>query len=114
MLIIMPTIMSAFTIMTSVSSVCFVFIWSMIMAAYYVYRKKHPERHAASKFRLPGGLFSCGAVLAFFIGILVLMALEHDTRMALLATPLWFIVLGVGYYCSRKNHISYRKENTRP
>lgn len=107
-LIIMPTIMAAFTVMTTVSSVCFVFIWSMIMVAYAVYRKKHPERHAASKFKLPGGLFSCWAVLVFFAGALALMTLEPDTRMALLSTPLWFIALGIGYCCGRKNHLRHR------
>lgn len=114
LLIVMPTIMAAFTVMTTVSSVCFIFIWSMIMAAYAVYRKKHPERHAASKFRLPGGLLSCWAVLLFLVCALGLMTLEHDTRMALLATPLWFMVLGAGYYGSRKKHLRHRRDSPEP
>ena len=102
MLIVMPTIMSAFTIMTTISSVCFIFVWSMILAAYCRYRKIFPERHAASCFKLPGGVVSCWICWVFFAFVLVLLTLETDTRTALMGTPLWFAVLTLCYMLSRK------------
>ena len=108
MLIIMPTIMAAFTVMTTISSVCFIFVWSMILYSYVVYRKRHPERHETSKFKLPGGVFSCWICWIFFAVVLVLLTFEADTRMAMFTTPIWFIILGIGYFMSHKNHVSKR------
>ena len=39
----------------------------------------------------------CGAGLAVFAAILVLLCLESDTRQALAVTPLWFVLLGLAY-----------------
>ena len=108
MLIIMPTIMSAFTVMTTISSVCFIFVWSMILYSYVVYRKRHPERHETSKFKLPGGVLSCWLCWIFFAVVLVLLTFEADTRMAMFTTPIWFLILGIGYYLSHKNHVAKR------
>jgi len=34
---------------------------------------------------------------------LVLLTLQDDTRQALIVTPLWFVILGIGYWLrSRK------------
>ncbi|MFT4302612.1 MAG: amino acid permease, partial [Desulfovibrio sp.] len=108
MLIIMPTIMAAFTVMTTISSVCFIFVWSMILYSYVVYRKRHPERHETSKFKLPGGILSCWLCWIFFAVVLVLLTFEADTRMAMFTTPIWFVILGIGYYLSHKNHVAKR------
>ncbi|HBK45776.1 MAG TPA: D-serine/D-alanine/glycine transporter, partial [Xanthomonadaceae bacterium] len=53
--------------------------------------------HAASAFRMPGGVFMCYACLAFFGFVLVLLTLQPDTLQALLASPVWFLILGAGY-----------------
>ncbi|XPE37923.1 hypothetical protein ACNKHS_25315 [Shigella flexneri] len=42
----------------------------------------------------------CWVCMAFFVFVVVLLTLEHDTRQALLVTPLWFIALGLGWLCS--------------
>ncbi|WP_290454178.1 amino acid permease, partial [Corynebacterium stationis] len=60
------SVIDAFTLITTVSSVLFMVVWSLILAAYLVFRRKFPERHAASKFKVPGGAFMCWVVLAFF------------------------------------------------
>ena len=106
MLIIMPTIMAAFTVMTTISSILFIFVWSMILFAYLAYRRKRPEIHAASKFKVPGGKFTIYVTQAFLIFVLFLLTLEQDTREVLMVTPLWFVVLGAGYWFARKNHNS--------
>ena len=106
MLIVMPTIMAAFTVMTTISSILFIFVWSIILFSYLTYLKKRPHLHEASRFKVPGGKFMVWATLAFFLFVLVLLTLEQDTREVLMVTPLWFVVLGIGYHFSKKNHSS--------
>ena len=36
-------------------------------------------------------------ILAFFVFVLAILALNEDTRIALLFTPIWFIILGAFY-----------------
>lgn len=99
---LMPTAMAAFTVITTIAAILFIFVWSIILISYIVYRRKRPQLHAISKFKMPGGVFMCGVVLAFFAFILVLLTLEKDTLTALLYTPLWFVLLGIGYHFSAK------------
>lgn len=75
-------------------------VWSLILVAYLVFRKKFPERHEASKFKVPGGAFMCWVVLAFFAFMVVVLTFENDTRSALMATPIWFLILFAGWRIS--------------
>lgn len=43
----------------------------------------------------------CWLVLAFFGFVLVLLTREPDTLPALLVTPVWFLILGVGWFFVR-------------
>ena len=43
--------------------------------------------------------------LTFFVFILVLLALETDTRQALYLVPVWFVLLAVGYRLVRRNKL---------
>ncbi|WP_392559190.1 D-serine/D-alanine/glycine transporter [Orbus mooreae] len=102
-----PDVMTAFTIVTTISAILFMFIWSMILLSYIVYRTKHSERHEQSLFKMPGGTFMCIICLAFFAFVLVLLRFETDTLNALIATPIWFYILVVGYI-ARKLPLTYR------
>ncbi|MFV0457998.1 MAG: amino acid permease [Actinomycetales bacterium] len=92
------SIMSAFTIVTTVASTLLIFVWSMILISYLAYRRKLPQAHAASAYPMPGGRAACYLVLTFFAGILVLLVSTPDTRLPLLMTPLWFAGLGVAWF----------------
>jgi D-serine/D-alanine/glycine transporter len=94
---LIPNLVTAFTLVTTLSAVLFMFVWSLILCAYIAYRRKRPELHAASAFKMPGGVLVCWVVLAFFAGVIVLLTLQPDTLQALLASPVWFALLGVGY-----------------
>ncbi|RXW31272.1 D-serine/D-alanine/glycine transporter [Propioniciclava flava] len=91
------SIVEAFTLATTVASVLFIFVWSLILCSYLVFRKRSPELHEASTYKVPGGPVMCWTVLAFFVGIVVILAMEPDTRMALAVTPVWFLILGLVY-----------------
>ncbi|MGM5630232.1 amino acid permease [Apibacter raozihei] len=91
-------VMKAFTLVTTVATVLFVFVWSMILFSYIAFRKKRPELHKKSKFKVPGGLFSIYLSLLFFIILIVTFWFEGDTQQALIFTPLWFVILGICYF----------------
>jgi len=95
----------AFTLVTTISSVLFIFVWSMIVISYMKYRKIAPDAHSTSKYPMPGGRGMCWAILAFFVFTLVLLAQEPDTAHALALTPLWFLILGIGWFFDRHDAI---------
>ena len=108
-LIIMPSIMAAFTVMTTIASILFIFVWSMIIFSYLAYLRKRPALHQASKYKVPGGKPIVYATQGFFFFVLFLLTLEEDTRQVLMVTPVWFILLAISYHFSKKNHPSYKK-----
>lgn len=94
---LIPNVMTVFTLVTTVSAILFMFVWSIILCSYLVYRKKHPELHAASVFKMPAGKLMSWVGLLFFAFVLVLLCLQPDTRQALMVTPIWFILLAIGW-----------------
>lgn len=95
---VVPSLIEAFTLITTLSAVLFMFVWSLILLSYIAYRRKRPELHAQSQYKMPGGVFMCWACLAFFAFVLVLLTLKPDTLQALLIAPVWFVLLGIGYW----------------
>ncbi|AIA71696.1 D-serine/D-alanine/glycine transporter [Pectobacterium atrosepticum SCRI1043] len=99
---LIPNVMTVFTLVTTVSAILFMFIWSIILCSYLTYRKKRPQLHAESSYKMPLGVFMCRVCLAFFAFVIVLLTLQPDTRQALVVTPLWFIVLAIAYQFVRR------------
>jgi D-serine/D-alanine/glycine transporter len=93
-----------FTLITSVSTVCFIYIWGITVISHLKYRKTRPDLAKASKFKMPLYPFSNYMILAFLAFILVVLALAEDTRVALFITPAWFILLIV-IYKLKKNKV---------
>ncbi|AUA31538.1 D-serine/D-alanine/glycine transporter [Pseudomonas sp. SGAir0191] len=94
---LVPNVIEAFTLVTTVSAVLFMFVWTLILLSYLSYRKQRAALHEKSIYKMPGGRFMCYVCLVFFAGILVLLSLETDTRSALVVTPIWFLILAVTY-----------------
>ena len=86
-------VMSMFVIVTTVSSICFIFVWSAILISYLKYRCVRPEAHLASTYKMPFGIPMCYACLAFFAFALYLFSQDEGTLTGLIATPFWFIAL---------------------
>ncbi|WP_353242462.1 D-serine/D-alanine/glycine transporter [Providencia sp.] len=101
-----PDIMHAFTLVTTVSAILFMFIWSMILYSYLNFRRKRPEMHKASHYKMPAGIIMSWVSLVFFAFMIVLLAFQHDTRQALIATPIWFVVLFIGYQIVKRRKTS--------
>ncbi|MGA2929431.1 MAG: hypothetical protein ABSG43_26280, partial [Solirubrobacteraceae bacterium] len=69
-------------------------------------------RKAVNAGRLPEGAFRMPLSpagnwfgLGFLAIVLVLLAFNKDTRIALYVTPAWVLVMVIGYLASRKHHI---------
>ena len=88
---------SVFIMITSISTFCFIYIWAIIVICHLKYRKMNPELAKQSTFRMPLYPFMNYLILAFFVFILVVLALQSDTRIALMFTPFWFILLWAFY-----------------
>ncbi|MCW2474507.1 MULTISPECIES: D-serine/D-alanine/glycine transporter [unclassified Symbiopectobacterium] len=94
---LIPNVMTVFTLVTTVSAILFMFIWSIILCSYLKYRKTRPQLHANSTYKMPFGIVMCWVCLAFFAGVIVLLTLQPDTLQALIVTPLWFVLLAIAY-----------------
>lgn len=92
----------AFDMVTTVSAVCFVFVWSIILASYIAFRRRRPHLHEASKFKMPGGVAMVWVVFAFFAFVIWTLTTQPDTLVALLVTPVWFILLGAAWFVLRR------------
>ena len=69
----------AFDMVTTVSAVCFVFVWSIILASYLKFRSRRPHLHEASKYKMPGGIPMVWVVFAFFAFVLWALTTQPDT-----------------------------------
>ncbi|WP_315074015.1 amino acid permease [uncultured Clostridium sp.] len=92
---IMPE--GVFVLITSISTFCFIFIWAIIVICHMKYRKTNPKLVAKSKFKMPLYPIINYIILAFLAFVIVTLALNNETRVALFVTPVWFIMLGVIY-----------------
>jgi D-serine/D-alanine/glycine transporter len=88
---IMPE--GVFTLITSISTVCFIFIWGITVICHLKYRKTRPDLAKVNTFKMPLHPFSNYLILVFLAFVLVVLGLAEDTRIALFVTPVWFILL---------------------
>ncbi|WP_238916399.1 amino acid permease [Clostridium sp. YIM B02555] len=86
-----------FVLITSISTFCFIFIWAIIIICHLKYRKANPELAAKSKFKMPLYPIINYVILTFFAFVIIVLAFNEETRIALFVTPVWFIVLGIIY-----------------
>lgn len=85
----------AFTLITGVSTVCFLFIWFMMVYTHLRYRKTAETLHS---FRMPLYPFSDYLVMGSILVLVGILFWEKSTRMIMLLTPFWFIALLAVYH----------------
>lgn len=79
-----------FTLVSSVATTNFLFIWGAIVAAHLRYRKLHPQGDA---FRMPGAPVTDWLVLIFFAIVAIILMWSADTRAALIISVIWLVIL---------------------
>jgi D-serine/D-alanine/glycine transporter len=96
------SVMGAFTLVTTISAVLYMFVWAMIVISYLVYRRRHEYRHTESTYKMPAGVMMSWATLAFFAFVTWTLCTVRETAIALAWFPLWFVVLAVGWLIIRR------------
>lgn len=112
---IMPE--SVFVIITSISTFCFMYIWAIMVVCHLKYRKLNPEKAKKATFKMPLYPVMNYLILAFFLFILGVLALNEETRVALFFTPVWFLMLaGIYHFVRNKKEAALReaKEAVQP
>ena len=91
----------AFTYITSASTVGALFTWGMILIAHLGFRRKVARGELeAPAFRMPLAPYSNYVVLAFLAMVVVLLAFDSETRIALYITPVLVVLAVLGYQLS--------------
>lgn len=85
-----------FSLISGISTVCFLFIWTIIVICHMKFLKQTKEEERP-KFRLKGAKVINILSLIFLALIIVICAVLESTRIALLITPIWFIALLIIY-----------------
>lgn len=93
---------TAFGVVTTISAICFIWVWSIILISHIIYTKKHPDLHKKSHFKAPLAPYMNYAILIFFVAVLIIMFMSEETRMAVMLTPIWFIMLFITYALRKK------------
>lgn len=97
-----PNTITAFTLVTTLSTILFICVWIVVLLSYIRYRKTRPHLHQASRFKMPGGIAMCYTVITFFVFTVIILALEPDTRQSLLVSPVWLVILALGYWVLKR------------
>ncbi|EOF56774.1 amino acid permease [Enterococcus hirae EnGen0127] len=91
---VMPS--EVFTLVSSIATTCFLFIWGILVYTHLKYRKSMLGKKEHT-FKMPFYPYSNFLVFAYMIFICLVLFLGKDTRIALLLTPVWFIGLLIFY-----------------
>jgi len=100
------SIIGAFTLVTSMAATLFMAIWTIITVCYLVYLKRRPHLHESSPFRLPGGAASAWGVIAFMGAMVVVLCLEAETRLGLVASVVWLVAVTVAALVHRHRSLA--------
>jgi AAT family amino acid transporter/D-serine/D-alanine/glycine transporter len=96
----------AFAYITSIGTVGAVWTWIIIMFTHLKYHQKVKAGEIErSKFQMPGAPVTNWIVIVFLAAVIVLLAFNDETRIALYVGPIWFIILAISYqFVKRKKH----------
>ncbi|KAF0506344.1 amino acid permease [Pediococcus pentosaceus] len=87
--ILMPE--GVFTLISSIATTCFLFIWGTIVLAHLKYKKG--QKQAKKEFSMPFFPISTYIVLTFLSFVGVVLLLQKETAIALIGSLIWFGVM---------------------
>lgn len=79
MLYVNFSVIGAFTMITTVFAILFMFVWTIIFCLYLVYCKQRFYLHEKLIYKMLLGKLMCWVCMAFFVFVVVLLTLEDDT-----------------------------------
>lgn len=99
---LIPNAETIFTLISSISTVCFIYIWMIIVICHYKYKRSKMPTSTQPSFKLPFYPVSNCIILLFLAAVIVILALAPATRIALFITPIWFLMLFIIYSFIKK------------
>ncbi|WP_433466181.1 amino acid permease [Spirillospora sp. CA-128828] len=88
----------AFEYITSVSTGGALLVWTVILVAHMIYRRRSSAGELPkSPYRMPWAPYTNWVVLAFFAFVTVTIAWEADTRIALYVMAIWVVLILIGW-----------------
>jgi AAT family amino acid transporter/D-serine/D-alanine/glycine transporter len=94
----------AFSWITSVAVTGSLWTWIIILFSHIKYRQAiDAGRAQAVAYRMPGAPVANWLVIVFLLAVTVGLGFDSSTRVALYVAPLWFGLLAVGYYKTRRS-----------
>jgi D-serine/D-alanine/glycine transporter len=78
------------------------------LIAYLTYRKRLPQAHDESEFKMPLSKVMPYVAFIFFAIVLYALTLSDETRIALYFLPVWFIVLSIFYRIKTSKSPQYK------
>ena len=101
---VMPS--QVFTVITSIATTCFLFIWGILTYTHMKYRRSIRGKQAHS-FKMPFYPLSNYLIFAFLLFVAIVLLWSNETRIAALITPAWFLLLRGIYYVKYEKRASY-------
>lgn len=92
--ILMPN--GVFTLISSIATTCFLFIWGTIVVAHYRFKKeqlKNDQKLEMNSFKMPLFPFSDLLILSFLAFVGVVLFFQKETAVALFGSVIWFVIL---------------------
>lgn len=86
-----------FTIITSIATTCFLFIWGILTYTHMKYRRSMRGKQSHG-FKMPFYPLSNLLIFTFLLFVAGVLLWSPETRLAALFTPLWFLVLRLIYF----------------
>lgn len=100
---VMPS--QVFTVITSIATTCFLFIWGILTYTHMKYRRSIRGKQAHS-FKMPFYPLSNYLIFAFLLFVAIVLLWSNETRIAALITPAWFLSLRGIYYVKYEKRAS--------
>ena len=90
---------SVFEIITSVSAFACMVTWIMIICCQLSFRKKlGPEGYKTVRYKMPFAPYSNYFTIAFFAIVLISALFHPNTRIGIISTVIWLVILVAMYY----------------
>lgn len=90
---------TVFELVTSLSAYAFIITWVLILLCQINYRKQlTPEQKRAIHYKMPLSPYSNYVTILFFIIVIISSIADPNTRIAMIATLVWLVVLVGAYY----------------
>ena len=105
-----------FVYLSSIATITTIAIWAMILITHWRFRRSHIRAgtETALSFRLFFWPYSSIVGLAGLALVIVMMAFQASTRIALFVGPAWFLLLSAGYLIMRSHQRRKRIVSAEP